>query len=922
MKKISALILLLHFLVNHSITGQNDINALFNKFTVLYRAGDLVKAENLLSNALKNNSNLSSEVNVAIYNNLGVLNVTLGKYTLALNYLNKAEDILPSSDASEYASICINKAYIYNIQKSYNSAIDFFEKAIRIYENQNGRRDKAHYQNLSAAYLNLGIVYYELKNYRTAEEYLDKSASLKTRHDLSGLALIYLNIAKTNAKTGNPDKAEKYYIESISSFTNEFGKSYYRLIDVYFDYGIFLRSQHRSVEAMEVHRKALGICLENFGNKHTFTSLAYKNLGDDFMEKKDCDSALFYYQRSLISIVRDFNDTSVYSNPRIDSSIFDIRLLDNLKSKAIALELLAEREDNPGIGLKATGESVFTIDLALQLIDRIRNNYPTEESRIYLAENEKETYFFAVQMAEDLYKITKKESDIKRMYSIVQRSKAAVLRNEITQNDLFYTSAIPDSLRKAHNNLSGNISAYNYLIQQEENKKDPDREKIALWKDALFEMNRELEKNEAFINTEYPRYHDLIERTVPVTAEQVMNNLEKNETVVDYLLSNTRVNGKRHMYIFTISSDNISYKEEILDSLFTGNVNILRNWEDLSRSEMTAEEIYKNRTMALSYMYENLIKPVEPDFAGNKLIIIPDEELAWLPFDAFLLNMPGGNSKDYEGLEYMINKYAISYRYVSSQLLKVPVKLSGKVEVYAFLPDYRRVSSQEINLAGLKGAEDEINEVVELLRGKKYTGKDATVLNFRKVMHDRSILHLAMHSLSDSSNSKYSYLIFAPDSTDKNGRLYNYEISLGRIESPMVVLSACNSGTGTLYHGEGLMSLARGFILAGASSVVKTSWEVNDETSEKIISGFYSYLADGKSKDEALRLAKLDYIKNSPPVYTDPYYWAAYEVVGDNAPVIINRTKYFIIGVIGIVLAVSVLLYYLRRRRSFSARSL
>ena len=57
----------------------------------------------------------------------------------------------------------------------------------------------------------------------------------------------------------------------------------------------------------------------------------------------------------------------------------------------------------------------------------------------------------------------------------------------------------------------------------------------------------------------------------------------------------------------------------------------------------------------------------------------------------------------------------------------------------------------------------------------------------------------------------------------KTAGFFNYEISLSRLKSPMIVLSACNSGSGTLYHGEGLMSLARAFILAGASSVVMTS---------------------------------------------------------------------------------------------------
>jgi CHAT domain-containing protein len=849
----------------------------------------------------------------------------MGRYEIAASYDDSAR-LLINDDQKypiELATIFLNKAFIYNIKKSYDLAIEYLEKSIRIYKNSNILSNNS-LQNLSAAYLNIGIVYYELKNYTSADEYFIKSANLKTRHNLTGLGLVYLNLAKTLSKTGDNKKAEEYYLKSISTFIDKFDINYYRLADIYFDYGIFLRSQGRAEDAMEIHRKALDICLKNYGTKHTFTSLAYKHIADDFLKKGKCDSALVYYQKSLISIVRNFNDTSIYSNPSIDSSIFDIRLLDNLKSKAKALDLLARDADRKDLKLKAVRESVSTMDLALELIDRVRNNYPTEESRIYLAENEKETYFYAVQLSNALYEITGDESDIERMYSIVQKSKAAVLRNEITQNDLFYASAIPDSLRDRHNSLSANISAYTYLVQKEELKKDPDNKKIALWKDALFEMNRELERSEEYINSIYPQYHELIERTVPVTAGQVMDHLGKSETVVDYLLSNTFAGGKRPMYIFVITKNSVSFKEEMLDSLFSYNTSILRNWDYENASQESADTIFRRRTGALSYMYHKLVEPVRSQLNGNRLIIIPDEEIAWLPFDAFLLKKPDIGSADYEGLEYMINNYAISYRYVSSLILKKPVKISRKENVYAFYPDYKDANDPENKLEELKGAGVEINAVVNLFRGKKFTGQSATINNFKKVMQERSILHLAMHSLSDSANSKYSFLMFSPDSATNNERLYNYEISLSRIKSPMVVLSACNSGTGTLYHGEGLMSLARGFILAGASSVVKTSWEVNDETSARIISGFYYYLAKGISKDEALRKAKLDYIKNSPPVYKDPYYWAAYEIMGDNSPVIHNSTKYIILGGLIVILAAfaAVFVNYLRRRNNFSERSL
>jgi CHAT domain-containing protein len=240
-------------------------------------------------------------------------------------------------------------------------------------------------------------------------------------------------------------------------------------------------------------------------------------------------------------------------------------------------------------------------------------------------------------------------------------------------------------------------------------------------------------------------------------------------------------------------------------------------------------------------------------------------------------------------------------------------------EVYAFSPDYGNTDTWQRELNYLQGAEREIESVLRWFKGKRFTGSEASETNFRKAIQKSAIFHLAMHGISDTLDSRYSCLIFDPQNDETNdGKLYNYEISLSRISSPMIVLSACNSGSGTLYQGEGLMSIARGFLLAGASSVIKTLWDVNDETSALIISRFYYHLSRGKNKDEALRYAKLEYINSHPPVYTNPYYWAAYVVLGDNSPAARNNNTVLIIGVLLIIIAGAVIIYF-RRRTIFSA---
>ena len=138
----------------------------------------------------------------------------------------------------------------------------------------------------------------------------------------------------------------------------------------------------------------------------------------------------------------------------------------------------------------------------------------------------------------------------------------------------------------------------------------------------------------------------------------------------------------------------------------------------------------------------------------------------------------------------------------------------------------------------------------------------------------------------------------------------------------MVVISSCNSGTGTLNHGEGVMSLARGFFLAGASSVIMSGWAVNDEVSREIISSFYYHLSQGSPKNEAMRLAKIEYMKTNSSTYSNPYYWAPYEVLGDNSKIVkIDLKKVLMLLPLILLLPAVLTIYYLIRRSTFKEGS-
>jgi CHAT domain-containing protein len=97
------------------------------------------------------------------------------------------------------------------------------------------------------------------------------------------------------------------------------------------------------------------------------------------------------------------------------------------------------------------------------------------------------------------------------------------------------------------------------------------------------------------------------------------------------------------------------------------------------------------------------------------------------------------------------------------------------------------------------------------------------------------------------------------------------------LRADLIVLSACETGLGTLRQGDELTGFTRAFIYAGTPSIITTLWQVNDRASYELMRAFYQGLKAGQSKIEALRRAQLATLQR----YPHPYYWAAYQLTGE-----------------------------------------
>jgi CHAT domain-containing protein len=312
------------------------------------------------------------------------------------------------------------------------------------------------------------------------------------------------------------------------------------------------------------------------------------------------------------------------------------------------------------------------------------------------------------------------------------------------------------------------------------------------------------------------------------------------------------------------------------------------------------KELAKLRAQAAglcSVLFGRLAGQLAP---GQKLIVVPDGLLHYLPFEALIHDE-----------RYLLEDHEISYDPAASMLSLWPASSDppahGKqLELLAFgdpqfeteakvanarKPD-KRVSPQTqamrsvlgSSLAPLPRTRDEVQYIADLFpadRCRTYLGKDATEDALkREPLHNYKRLHLATHGLSNETAPSRSAMVLAlDDDPEEDGFLEVGEIAELHLDCDLVVLSACQTGRGQLLSGEGIVGLCRAFMRAGARSVVVSLWNVSDISTSRLMKSFYQGLTGNLSNAAALRQAKLQMLKRDG-VTRHPFYWSPFILTG------------------------------------------
>jgi CHAT domain-containing protein len=377
------------------------------------------------------------------------------------------------------------------------------------------------------------------------------------------------------------------------------------------------------------------------------------------------------------------------------------------------------------------------------------------------------------------------------------------------------------------------------------------------------------------------------DRLKPVPLETLQGSLESNEMLLEYVL------GETQSYCLRITRTDAS-----LVVLRSGRKRI----EELVDDYLSAVKSRQPDSKSAGDLFSLLLDPVIGQQHQTKLIVVPDGKLNILPFDA--LRNPEG--------EYLLESRIVTYAPSATVLYLLRNHRSSERTTRNFLgvggvcyssPVQDGNSSSAVNTSNvadffgvnavrfpdLPGSTQEVVEASAIIRGSSQLllDRDATEAAFKALpLGDFRIIHLAVHGIANASFPDRAALVLGTSpNSGEDGLVQVREIRGLSLHSELVVLSACDTGSGRLLGQEGIASLERAFLLAGARSVIASLWPADDTFTIALMKRMYQHLADGDDKGAALRQSKLDLLKEFGNQAL-PIYWAGFTLVGDGSTAI------------------------------------
>jgi len=811
-------------------------------------------------------------------------------------------------------------------------ALEIFQNALAL------ARETDNKKSLSRALNNIAGVLGDMGRYEESISYLNQC--LEVAHELGDEPMQFtalLNVGQLYIRLGDPDKAEAPLLESL-----RIGRALKHSDLVSNPSKVATEMALRVLGEMEIAREHYQLALkyldqvresrpENTQAQIELLSgiaLAHQRLGEFQNAAEALQEALPIAEKADSG----YSPLLVASLGEAQESLGQFN--EALASENRALAALRKAGGNPDneweierrIGhidraLAHNQEALEHYENSVHTIDLLRATaLNTETGRASFGARSREVYAETADLLYDLHR----ESEALEM---AERGRARAFLDMLAMS----RSGLPDELSPEQRQREDSKLAHITAVQKQLWKPDlpaADEKKI---KAELTAAEDNLEKFRVELRRSNPHYAS-VHYPEPINVALIQKNLLADRTVLlEFLL------GEKRSLLWVVSKQSVTVgilhpRKEIENEVAAYRAALTEK-----ASALTLESSLSEIQRRGKHLYGSLFRPVSNAIPpGSTLIIVPDGNLAYLPFESLIAGSRRSPSGEVQPV-YMLDKFAMIYGPSASALAAVreggprnqeraktllalgdpivqPEATLAKKQVTGATtrsadaatdadadktttpttpsppgsPDAVSAEYAErgFSLTRLPFTRDEVLGISKLYpagQSQVYLGEDAREETVKSEQLDAyRYIHFASHGFMDESHPERSGILLSrtPNSPE-DGVLQIVEIMRLKLNADLVTLSACSTGMGKLVSGEGVLGLTRAFFYAGARNVTVSLWNVNDSATATLMRSFYGNLNRGLSKSAALRQAKLSLIRGESKLWRHPYYWAPFVLVGE-----------------------------------------
>lgn len=603
------------------------------------------------------------------------------------------------------------------------------------------------------------------------------------------------------------------------------------------------------------------------GNQGRNTADLENAKGNLAIEAGNYRTAIDAYNHAIGELIPGAELSAPFENPDSNSIYAEPYLANALQGKTLASILLALDED--GETAQGLFQAAFqSFRLAQQVEKALLDTYIGEHSgfiRREIAHAETEALLEAIYQ---LYTKTPQTGHIDMALALIETGKAILMQESMGQN-----ATITEASPFYEEAQRSKRESYYYAREMERAILDGNRARASEYEAQMLDARSTYKEYlEQEYNASQPEFSKWV-NGIPI--KELQQNLEDDQSIIAFY------EGQQNLYTILITPEELDFIQSPLTESYGQDIEQMIG---LFTRFTTGGELMNRNNLKLfaetsHALYQQIWAPLVQDNRklSQRLVIVPDGKMQQISFDLLIREFPD-QLDDLREFPYLINTHTFSTQY-SIGLWKQLEEEKSQLFTFPYLgiaPGFEQ-SEAHASLPYSK---------LELLNNwwtKTLTAAKANKDAFERWAKDYKIIHISSHAYADEDRPLDAYVAFydVPGESLNDSKLTLADIYSLRLKAEMIVLSACETASGKLLQGEGRISLARGFTMAGSKSVLSTQWQVNHRSHVELIKGFFNHLTDGMKKDEALRAAKLDYLSNSKKDQAHPFFWAASSINGD-----------------------------------------